>query len=273
MADIATSGGVLLPNGPQPILLQPSRSPTPREQGKGIPKAEITTSVVGAPSPNGSKPILQPPLSPTPRAQGQGAEETSSSPVGSVGEDLGRTKRRRRQPPKDHDLDLDAEDMKILHQAIDNSRAENLNMDMQIEECPVFYPTIEEFVCPIKYISSIMPRAIRFGICRIVPPEGWENPTQVDFESKKKFATKLQRMSLMQEGRAMGDGQFYNVRQYEKMADEFRTKWIVEHHEDPAKVTYRDLESDYWKLIKGVSGEAVQVRDRAIAKSKRPSCL
>jgi hypothetical protein len=71
----------------------------------------------------------------------------------------------------------------------------------------------------------------------------------------------------------MGDGQFYNVRQYEKMADEFRTKWIVEHHEDPAKVTYRDLESDYWKLIKGVSGEAVQVRDRAIAKSRRPGYL
>ena len=64
----------------------------------------------------------------------------------------------------------------------------------------------------------------------------------------------------MQEGRAMGDGQFYNVRQYEKMADEFRTKWIEEHHEDPTKVTYRDLESDYWNLIKGVPGEAVQVQ-------------
>jgi cell fate regulator YaaT (PSP1 superfamily) len=107
-----------------------------------------------------------------------------------------------------------------------------------------------------------MPRAVRFGICRIVPPEGWENPTQVDFESKKKFATKLQRMSLMQEGRSMGDGQFYNVRQYEKMADEFRTKWIEDYHEDADKVTYRDLENDYWKLIKGISGESVQVRRR-----------
>lgn len=202
--------------------------------------------------------ILQNPPSPTPnkKAHDEGAEKTNGSTTGSP-EDHGRSKRRRRQPPRDHDLDV--EDMKILHQAIDNSRTENVNVDMQIEECPVFYPTIEEFACPIKYISSIMPRAIRFGICRIVPPEGWENPTQVDFDSKKKFATKLQRMSLMQEGRAMGDGQFYNVRQYEKMADEFRAKWIAEHHEDPSKVTYRDLENDYWKLIKGVSGEAVQV--------------
>ena len=58
----------------------------------------------------------------------------------------------------------------------------------------------------------------------------------------------------------MGDGQFYNVRQYEKMADEFRTKWIEDYHEDADKVTYRDLENDYWKLIKGISGESVQVR-------------
>jgi hypothetical protein len=206
--------------------------------------------------PNAATP-LQPPF---PMAPSQGEEDTASALSPSAGEDAGRAKRRRRQPAKDHDLDLDNEDLKILQQAIDNSRAENVNVDVHIEECPVFYPTVEEFVDPIKYISSIMPRAIRFGICRIVPPEGWTNPTQVDFESKKKFATKLQRMSLMQEGRAMGDGQFYNVRQYEKMADEFRTKWIEEHHEDPAKVTYRDLESDYWNLIKGVSGEAVQVR-------------
>ena len=141
-------------------------------------------------------------------APSQAAEDTASAPSPGAGEDAGRAKRRRRQPAKDHDLDLDNEDLKILQQAIDNSRAENVNVDVHIEECPVFYPTVEEFVDPIKYISSIMPRAIRFGICRIVPPEGWTNPTQVDFESKKKFATKLQRMSLMQEGRAMGDGQF-----------------------------------------------------------------
>ena len=67
--------------------------------------------------------------------------------------------------------------------------------------------------------------AVGFGICRIVPPEGWANPTQVDFTSAKKFATKLQRMSLMQEGRAMGDGKFYSAREYEDMAHEFRERW------------------------------------------------
>ena len=73
--------------------------------------------------------------------------------------------------------------------------------------------------------SSIKPKAIQFGICRVVPPEGWRNTTQVDFKSKKKFATKLQRMSLMQEGRSMGDGNFYDAQQYEKMANDFRQSW------------------------------------------------
>ena len=47
----------------------------------------------------------------------------------------------------------------------------------------------------------------------------------MDYSSPKKFATKLQRMNLMQEGRAMGDGKFYNVQQYREMADEFRKNW------------------------------------------------
>ncbi len=59
----------------------------------------------------------------------------------------------------------------------------------------------------------------------MVPPPGWQQPTQVDYSSPKKFATKLQRMNLMQEGRAMGDGKFYNVQQYREMADEFRKNW------------------------------------------------
>ena len=67
--------------------------------------------------------------------------------------------------------------------------------------------------------------ALGYGICRIVPPAGWKPITQVDFDSKRKFATKLQRMNLMQEGRAMGDGKFYDVRQYEAMANEFKRNW------------------------------------------------
>ena len=75
------------------------------------------------------------------------------------------------------------------------------------------------------FLFRIRLKAIRFGICRVVPPKGWSNPNQVDFESNKTFATKLQRMDLMQEGHSMGEGDEYNARQYEKMANEFRQSW------------------------------------------------
>ena len=55
------------------------------------------------------------------------------------------------------------------------------------------------------------------------------NPTAFDFDSPKQFVTKLQRMSFMQEGRAMGEGRFFNARSDEKMANEVRSKWRVEH--------------------------------------------
>ena len=73
--------------------------------------------------------------------------------------------------------------------------------------------------------------------------------------------TKLQRMSLMQEGRAMGEGQEYNASSYKRMADEFRTNWMDSHYQDSsmAKGSRRALEIDYWRLIKGASGEDVQV--------------
>mmetsp|Transcript_39100 Transcript_39100/g.66538 ORF Transcript_39100/g.66538 Transcript_39100/m.66538 type:complete len:574 (+) Transcript_39100:97-1818(+) len=170
-------------------------------------------------------------------------------------------KRHRRAPSSfhPHGDDMDNQQIRNYQQSVENSRTENLSTDVEIEEAPVFYPTVEEFKDPIKYISSIKPHAQRFGICRVVPPEGWDNPTQVDFNSKKKFATKLQRMSLMQEGRAMGDGQFYDAKQYEKMADEFRQSWIENHHGNPEKVTFRNLEVDYWSLVKNTTGKMVEV--------------
>jgi len=46
-------------------------------------------------------------------------------------------------------------------------------------------------------------------------------------ESQNTFATKLQKLSVMQEGKTMGEGKAYNPRQYERMADQFRLSWCV----------------------------------------------
>jgi histone demethylase JARID1 len=51
-----------------------------------------------------------------------------------------------------------------------------------LEDCPVFYPNAEEFKDPMAYIRSISGTAQHFGICKIVPPEGWKMPFVTDTE-------------------------------------------------------------------------------------------
>jgi len=177
------------------------------------------------------------------------------SPAKGASEDGGnaeRAKRRRRAPTtfRDDSADMSNEQLRILQQAVENSRAENVSVDVVIEEAPTYHPSVEEFKDPIKYIASITPVASRYGICKIKPPDGWRNPTSLDFKSHERFATKLQRMILMQEGRAMGDGKRYNLKEYEEMAGDFAKKWFEGHFENPESVTLDDLEKAYWKLIK-----------------------
>lgn len=49
-----------------------------------------------------------------------------------------------------------------------------------IEDCPAFYPTAEEWKDPMAYVKSISDVARRYGICKIVPPEGWKMPFVID---------------------------------------------------------------------------------------------
>lgn len=45
-----------------------------------------------------------------------------------------------------------------------------------IPEAPTYYPTDDEFRDPMEYMRKIAPDGRRYGIVKIVPPEGW-NPT------------------------------------------------------------------------------------------------
>lgn len=51
-----------------------------------------------------------------------------------------------------------------------------------IQNAPVYHPTVAEFADPTGYIESIAPDARRYGICKIVPPEGWRPPFALDTE-------------------------------------------------------------------------------------------
>lgn len=57
----------------------------------------------------------------------------------------------------------------------------------ELEPAPVFYPTIEEFASPIEYIDKVAKEqgAREYGICKIVPPEGWRPPFVLDTEVRE----------------------------------------------------------------------------------------
>lgn len=57
----------------------------------------------------------------------------------------------------------------------------------ELEEAPVYHPSIEEFSQPMEYIEKIAKDAKQYGICKIVPPEGWRPPFAIDTEVSRSF--------------------------------------------------------------------------------------
>jgi histone demethylase JARID1 len=49
-----------------------------------------------------------------------------------------------------------------------------------LQDCPTYYPSAEQFRDPMSYIDSIAAEASQYGICKIVPPEGWKMPFVTD---------------------------------------------------------------------------------------------
>ena len=91
------------------------------------------------------------------------------------------SKRRRRRPPKHYQAYPASEEQRFLQQAIQNSKLDKgrpADGKIHLPWAPVFYPTVEEFQGnPLDYIGRVCrPVAEKYGICKIVPPDGW-HPT------------------------------------------------------------------------------------------------
>lgn len=66
-----------------------------------------------------------------------------------------------------------------------------------LEHCPIYHPTTEQFRDPMAYIDSIAAEAKAYGMCKIVPPEGWQMPFDMDPETFR-FTTRLQRLNSIE---------------------------------------------------------------------------
>ncbi|KAF9965992.1 hypothetical protein BGZ70_003605 [Mortierella alpina] len=66
-----------------------------------------------------------------------------------------------------------------------------------LEDAPCFYPSVDEFMEPLRYIESIRAEAEKTGICKIVPPEGWKPTFALDSEVFR-FRTRIQKLNSME---------------------------------------------------------------------------
>lgn len=88
-------------------------------------------------------------------------------------------RRRRKAPLHYHNTQVSAAEERFLTQAIQNSKLDFRRVDgkLDIPFAPTFYPTVEEFEKgPMVFIEKIRAQAAPYGICKIVPPPGWNPP-------------------------------------------------------------------------------------------------
>lgn len=69
---------------------------------------------------------------------------------------------------------------------------------LNLPQAPVFKPPPEEFADPLRYIASIRSQAEQYGICKIIPPDGWAPPFAIDKQSFR-FTTNIQAIHELQE--------------------------------------------------------------------------
>ncbi|KAH9855011.1 PLU-1-like protein-domain-containing protein [Lenzites betulinus] len=66
-----------------------------------------------------------------------------------------------------------------------------------LTDCPTFHPSTEQWKDPMAYIASISDAGKRYGMCKIVPPAGWNMPFVTDTE-RFRFKTRLQRLNSIE---------------------------------------------------------------------------
>ncbi|XP_076885375.1 lysine-specific demethylase JMJ18-like [Bidens hawaiensis] len=164
-----------------------------------------------------------------------------------------------------------------------------------VEEAPVFYPTVEEFEDTIGYLSKIEPMAESYGICRIVPPASWKPPcplTEKTFWQEAKISTRIQQVDLLQnrepmkkrrgrkrkrtstktaarrmntESNASSDkddkfgfrsGSDFTFEEFQEFANKFKDHYFGLCDENPGTgPTIDEIEGEYWRIIEQSTDE------------------
>ncbi|CAH1414037.1 unnamed protein product [Lactuca virosa] len=87
----------------------------------------------------------------------------------------------------------------ISKQKIDNFDTTDLDWTDSMPECPVYFPSKEEFEDPLAFLQKIAPKASKYGICKIVSPLSASVPPGMVLMKEKvgfMFTTRVQPLRL-----------------------------------------------------------------------------
>ena len=153
---------------------------------------------------------------------GGGGGDGSGSAAASVAaeEEEGRRSRVRRAPAR---FDDDAAERESEAVAIRIALGRSRRMT-GMKPAAAAVPSEEEWADPCAYIASIRPSAERYGICKVVPPAGWNPPCTLEarMASSVKYKTRLQALHTLTEGQPFPDGRLFTFAEYRAMANEFK---------------------------------------------------
>ncbi|GMH26776.1 hypothetical protein Nepgr_028619 [Nepenthes gracilis] len=123
----------------------------------------------------------------------------------------------------------------------------------KVPECPVYYPTKDDFEDPLVYLQKISPEASNYGICKIVSPISACVPAAVVLKKEKsgfKFTTRLQPLRLAEwdtddMATFFMSGKNYTFRDFEKMANKVFARRYCSAGCLPASF----MEKEFWHEI------------------------
>nr|XP_043628599.1 lysine-specific demethylase JMJ706-like [Erigeron canadensis] len=149
-----------------------------------------------------------------------------------------------------------------LQPKVEKFGTNDLEWTEQIPECPVYYPTKEEFEDPLVYLQKIAPEASRFGICKIVSPLSASVPAGIVLMREKagfKFTTRVQPLRLAEwntddKVTFFMSGRNYTFRDYEKMAN----KVFARRYYSAGCLPSTYVEKEFWQEIACGKTESVE---------------
>lgn len=111
---------------------------------------------------------------------------------------------------------------------------------------------------PLRFISLLpLARSLRGRTCQLIAASSSGYKPKTDYPKSGahlRFPTKRQQVEKLQEGVAFSSGSKYNLEEYQKYAEDFRTAYLEENGIDPSAFeTQADLETrmekEFWRIV------------------------